>query len=944
MSKPELIRRIQALEMTAAGPAMAFSHERLVHDLQVHQVELETQNRELREAQLVLENSREAYADLYDFAPVGYVTLDDKGIILQMNLTAAGMLGAARARLVGLPFQPHVARADLAQFRAHLRKAPASRERVATEFRVVRSDRARMAVAMESVLVYEPLKNLRICRAAITDITARQQAEEAARAAAELNQAILSSLTANIAVVDKAGCIIAVNAAWTQFSRENRNSAVNGTGIGTNYLVACLKAADASDSDAQQAMEGIQALLQGKLPDFHMEYACHSPDEQRWFLMSVAPLAAARGGAVIAHIEITMRVRAEAALRNKEARLRAILDTAAEGIVTIDESGRIESINRAAQAIFGYAEAEAIGQLAGMLMPSPDREKQAGEIAGFLRTADAKALGIRRETTGLRKDGSTFPMGVGLSDVRLAGRRIFTGFVRDITERKRAEAALRESEERFREVVEHIDEVFWMTDVAKNEMLFISSAYERIWGQVREALQAAPRLWIDAIHPEDRDRVQEAALRKQTRGDYDEEYRIVRPDGTLRWIRDRAFPIRDAGGVVQRVAGVARDITARKQAEEALQLRNRQQQAVAELSQQAVAGRHLNRLIQDAVALVPLILGVEFCAVLELRGDSGDFLLRAGTGWKKNCIGHATVSAGPDSQAGFTLRENRPIVVEDYKKETRFAQAPLLKKHAVRSGLSVVIHTRGRAFGVLATQSSRPCRFSGDDEHFVQSVANVLAAAIDRRRLEEQLLKIGDEERARIGQDLHDELCQQLTGIELRIEVLRNRLGEVPEAQGEVAKIGGFIRVAMLHARTLAHGLSPVQFEANGLMAALQALVVSMTELFRVPCEFHCETPVLISSQTVATHLYRIVQEAISNAIRHSRANKIAVSLAATPEGAVLTVADDGIGCATLIPKATGMGLRTMQYRSEIIGGRLRIGARAGGGTAVVCQFPNGAK
>ncbi len=133
-------------------------------------------------------------------------------------------------------------------------------------------------------------------------------------------------------------------------------------------------------------------------------------------------------------------------------------------------------------------------------------------------------------------------------------------------ERARAEAALHASEELFREVVENIREVFWITDVARGEILYVSPAYEAIWGRTCASLLATPNTWLAAVYPEDRARVSEAA-RQQANGKYDETYRVLRPDGTLRWVRDRAFPIRDAAGAVVRIAGTAEDITERKQLE-----------------------------------------------------------------------------------------------------------------------------------------------------------------------------------------------------------------------------------------------------------------------------------------------------------------------------------------------------------------------------------------
>jgi PAS domain S-box-containing protein len=132
---------------------------------------------------------------------------------------------------------------------------------------------------------------------------------------------------------------------------------------------------------------------------------------------------------------------------------------------------------------------------------------------------------------------------------------------------RREQAALGEREERFRQLAENIQEVFWLTDPAKNQMLYISPGYEKIWGRTCASLYAEPRNWLEAIHPEDRQRVLQEALTRQVEGTYDEEYRIVRLDSSLRWIRDRAFPVRNAAGQVYRIAGVAEDITKHKELE-----------------------------------------------------------------------------------------------------------------------------------------------------------------------------------------------------------------------------------------------------------------------------------------------------------------------------------------------------------------------------------------
>lgn len=218
----------------------------------------------------------------------------------------------------------------------------------------------------------------------------------------------------------------------------------------------------------------------------------------------------------------------------------------------------------------------------------------------------------------------------------------------------------------------------------------------------------------------------------------------------------------------------------------------------------------------------------------------------------------------------------------------------------------------------------------------------LVMAERERRALEQQIIEISERERRRIGQDLHDGLGQHLTGIELMTQALEQKLAakSKPEA-AQAAKIARHVRDAIRQARALARGLSPVEFEANGLMSALHELAGAVQDMFQVQCTFRCARPVLIRENATATNLFRIAQEAVSNAIKHGRATEIEISLTASPERVLLSIKDNGIGIASDRPSSNGMGLRIMNRRAAVSGGKLSIQRNETGGTTAVCTIEN---
>ena len=318
------------------------------------------------------------------------------------------------------------------------------------------------------------------------------------------------------------------------------------------------------------------------------------------------------------------RERAEEARRASETRMQAIVDTAVDGIVVIDERGTVESFNRAAERIFGYGADEVIGQNVAMLMPTPYREEHDGYFARYHATGERRVIGIGREVAGRRKDGGTFPLDLAVSEMHLEGRRLYTGLVRDIT--------------------------------------------------------------------------------------------------------------------------------ARKQAEEALRVRASQQAAVALLGQEALAGHDLEPMLDDAAQLVAEVMNARFAAVFELLPDDRHLRARAGEGWAPGVIGRTLVREGPRCLLDVALRSSEPRTMADRGEDGGCTVPALLREQGVVGGIAVAIHGRERSYGVLAAFSDVPRTFDADDASFLQAVANVLAATVDRLRTERALRDSEDRYRATFQQ------------------------------------------------------------------------------------------------------------------------------------------------------------------------------------------------
>ena len=304
-----------------------------------------------------------------------------------------------------------------------------------------------------------------------------------------LDPSILNVLPANIAVLDAKGTILAVNESWERFAAANGFTG-EGYGVGLNYLHICDAAGP--QPDAQHVAQGIRHILDGTIRAFDYEYESSSPTLRRWFRVIVTPKQGSPSyGAVVMHINVSDLKQAEAAMHQSEARLRAIVDTAVDGIVVINERGIIESLNPAVTRMFGYTPDQLLGQNVKLLMPDPYHTEHDRYLTNYLQSGQKKVIGIGREVLGLRHDGVSFPIELAVSEMLVDGVRKFTGIVRDISSRKQAEA-------QFRQVVESAPNGMLMIDPLGNITL-VNKQVETMFGYSREEMLGKP---VEMLIPE----------------------------------------------------------------------------------------------------------------------------------------------------------------------------------------------------------------------------------------------------------------------------------------------------------------------------------------------------------------------------------------------------------------------------------------------------------
>ena len=269
-------------------------------------------------------------------------------------------------------------------------------------------------------------------------------------------------------------------------------------------------------------------------------------------------------------LDATGRRRAEEAALEGDTILRALLKSASEAVVIVGGDGRIVLFSARAEEMFGYSRNELIGQTVETLIPGQFRDAHVRYRADYVAHPRVRPMSPSHERVARRKDGTEFPVEIGLSLIETDGGGLTMSLIADISERKQAEAALRESEANLADIAGSLKEVVWSASPNTFETLYVNAAAEAVYGRPVAEFLANTHLWLEVIHPEDKERLARQ-VQASSEDDLPElEYRILRPDGEVRWLHGQAYLARDTSGHVTRIVGITTDITERKRTEDAL--------------------------------------------------------------------------------------------------------------------------------------------------------------------------------------------------------------------------------------------------------------------------------------------------------------------------------------------------------------------------------------
>lgn len=730
------------------------------------------------------------------------------------------------------------------------------------------------------------------------DITERQEAVQALRLAREQLQLVTDTMAVSVTRCSRDMKYLWVNEHYAQ-SLGRASADIIGRHI-MEILGAEL---------FEQLQPYFQKVLSGQRVSYEQEV--HYPSlTARWIRADYSPTYGASGepdGWVAVISDFTSRKRAELALQDSEARKGAILDASLDAIISMDSEGKIVEWNRAAEKTFGLSRDEALGrEMAEVIVPRDQRPQYRGGLARYVATGVGPLIGRRTELQAQRADGTEFPIELAVARISSAGPPHFTGFVHDITERRRAEEQLLALNSQLEALVaertlntnrlleEAPDGIIVVN--AQGRITRINQQTELLFGYRPEELLGQP---VEMLLPE--------GLRKR------------HPEHRAAYF---AHPRPRAMG-----AGVD------------------------------LVGRHQDgHEIAVEIQLTPLMLNGEHVVVASVRdvtefNRGRDVERRLAAIMKSNLAAIVVMDTdcrilhwnrGAEQLYGYTTSEAigknvRMLIPPDKLEEFADSIDQLLSRGTtIVERETVRLHKDRTPIDVTLTLS-----LIEDGEQRPVSICAMHRDIRERKRLEHEMAELIDSERQRLGRELHDSLGQECTAIGMLVATLKPQLSQSPKQREILERLEQCAETAKKQLRLVIKGLFPVDLDADGLRVALEDLADETLRAHNVDCRLECATPIRLQDNFVATQLFLIVREAVHNAVKHANAHRILIHVE-DRDGMRLLIRDDGVGISSATQESSGMGLRIMRHRCSLIGGRLQLDSPASGGTSVTIILPGG--
>ncbi|MEQ8789261.1 MAG: PAS domain S-box protein [Pirellulaceae bacterium] len=665
--------------------------------------------------------------------------------------------------------------------------------------------------------------------------------------------------------------------------------------------------------------------------------------EGHWFSVRLAPLRfeGAIDSVVAICTDITDRKIRENELREKEARLRLLLRQLPAIVFTTDRGLRFTSSLGAGLERLGLQPGQVVGQSVYEFFDT--RDESYPPIAAMRNALRGKSDDYQLEFQGNVYRTLIEP----LRDAQGAIEGTL-GVALDITEHRQLELTLRESEARLRQMAESIHDVFYIYDPREKKVLYISPAYDAIWGRSRDEVYADPQTVIASLHPDDREQVgPKLQARLEGAGEPCIQYRILRPDGDVRWIEDRCYDMRDDGAPgadgPRRLAGICSDITHRKNDEEKLlSARDALERSVAERTRELrLANRKLREDIVERKRIAAQLTEseqrfrvlVEASPIPVVISEHGDGTM---------------VYVNPRMAELLRLTEDQlegRRVTEFYEDpaDRRLLLAGLQRDGFVRD--REVRFQRADGEAIWVSISMRDIEYNGQQRLYAGLVDITKTKQAEEslraeRRLLKRLLELHERDRQLIAYEIHDGIVQDMTGAAMFAEAAQHAVADREDVRGRLDQSLKLLRGSIDEARRMITGLRPPILEDQGLVAAIENFVeeTSLTNELNVDLRQDVKFGRIAPALEMA--IYRIVQEGLNNVWQHSGSKVARVELVQKGEEVRVTVQDWGCGFDQSGVKTRRYGLLGIKERARLLGGRAQVSSSPGNGTRIDVTLP----